>query len=129
MTFTWNVVSRNTEPDEQLKRKFRQKVAKLEKHLKHFPPDAVHLQIALDRHPKKPLFYKVALTLRVPSHILHSEKSAAEPITAFDDAIKALLRELESFKSGLRGEMFWSRKGRRKRLLQLKAAGFAAEPR
>lgn len=127
MTFTWNVVSSHTEPDEQLKRKFRQKIAKLEKHLKHFPPDAVHLQIALERHPKKPI-HTVMLTLRVPSHILHTTKSAVEPITAFDEAIKALLRELESFKSGLRGEILWKRRARRELLHQLKAAGFAAEP-
>ncbi len=127
MTFTWNVVSKHTEPNEQLKRKFRQKIAKLEQHLKHFPPDAVHLQIALDRHPRKPI-YMAMLTLHVPSNILHSAKSAAEPITAFDEAIKALLRELETFKSALRREVLWKHKERRERLHQLRAAGFVIGP-
>ena len=58
-------------------------LTKLEKHLKHFPPDSIHLQIVLERHPKKPL-HSAALNLRVPSNILHSEKSSADVIKAFE---------------------------------------------
>jgi DNA-directed RNA polymerase specialized sigma24 family protein len=66
--------------------------------------------------------------LRVPSNILHSEKSSPGVISAFDNAVKALLRELQSLKADLRRERFWKRKERRKQLRQLKATGFAAEP-
>jgi ribosomal subunit interface protein len=111
MKLKWNLVTRNLHGHELLRKKLRQKIAKLEKHLKHFPPDAVHLHIALERHPTKG-HHTAALTLRVPSNILHSEKSAPDVITAFDDAIKALLRELESLKAELRREAFWNRKSR-----------------
>src|SRR5947209_13607878 len=127
MTFTWNIVTRNFRLDAQLRKKLRQRTAKLETHLKHFPPDAVHLQVSFERHPKKPL-HTSTLNLRLPSNILHSEKTAADAITAFDHAVKALLRELETLKSALRGERFWKRKERRKQLHQLKAAKFAIEP-
>jgi len=126
-SFSWNLVTKNVEDQPLLQKKLRQKISKLEKHLTHFPPDAVHLQIVLERHPKKPL-YTAALTLRVPSHILHSEKSASSIIEAFDEATKALLRELEGLKADLRRERFWKRKARREHLRELKSAAFAAEP-
>src|SRR5258707_7591128 len=99
-SFSWNLVTKNVERQPLLEKKLRQKIIKLEKHLKHFPPDAVHLQIVLERHARKPLF-TAALTLRVPSNILYSEKSARDVIQAFDEAVKWLQRELESLKADL----------------------------
>ena len=130
MTIPWNIVKKNVSPSEAtlpLEKKLRQKIGKLERHLKHFPLDTVHLQVVLERHPKKPI-YTTTLNLRVPSNILHSEKSARDLIGAFDAAFKILLRELESLKSDLRREQFWKRKERRQQLHQLKATGFALEP-
>jgi ribosomal subunit interface protein len=127
MTIQWNLVTKHLHGHELLRKKLRQKIAKLEKHLQHFPPDTVHLHVALERNPKKE-FYTAALTLRVPSNILRSEKSSPDLIKAFDDAVKSLLRELESLKAQLRRDTFWKRKERREQLRQLKAARFAAEP-
>lgn len=126
-TLPWNLVTKNLHGHELLRKKLRQKLTKLEKHLKHFPADAVHLHIALERHPRKAL-YTAALTLRLPSNILRTEKSSTDLIKAFDDANKALLRELASLKADLRRETFWKRHQRRRQLSRLKAAGFAAQP-
>ncbi len=120
---TWNIVTENVREDDFLRKKLRQKIGKLERHLRHFPPDTVHLQIALARSPKKSLF-TAALTLRVPHNILRSEKPARDLIAAFDDAVKALLRELEKLKEKLRREPEWKRRLRRKQLHE----GFTAEP-
>jgi ribosome-associated translation inhibitor RaiA len=76
--------------------------------------------------PKKALF-AARLTLRVPSNILRSEKSATDVIKAFDDAVKALLRELASLMADLRRETFWKRRERRKELHALKAAGILSQ--
>lgn len=103
---TWNLVTKNTALDEEFHRKLHQKVRKLDAHLIRFPHDALHLHVAIEKHPKKPL-HTVSLTLRLPSHILHSEKSASEAIPAFDLAVKALLRELKTFKAHLRREHKW----------------------
>jgi RNA polymerase sigma factor (sigma-70 family) len=126
-SFPWNLVTKNLHGHELLRKKLHEKITKLEKHLKHFPPGTVHLQIVLERHPRKPL-HTAALNLRVPSNIVCSEKSAPDVIKAFDDAVKALLREAESFKADLRREPLWKRKERRTRLRELKAASFATEP-
>lgn len=123
----WNLVTKNLHGHELLRKKMRQKISKLEKYLNHFSADAVHLHIALERHPKKE-HYTAALTLRVPSNILRSKKSGPDVIKAFDDAVRALLRELESLKSEFRREALWKRKARREQLQEIKAATFAAQP-
>ncbi|RME93218.1 MAG: sigma-70 family RNA polymerase sigma factor [Verrucomicrobia bacterium] len=123
----WNLVFRRFRGHELLPKKIHQKLGKLARHLCHFPEGTVHLHILLERHPKKDL-YRAALTLRVPSNILRSEKENADPIGAFDDAVRALLRELEGLKAELRRDAAWKRRARRQQLRQLKLAGFAPAP-
>jgi ribosomal subunit interface protein len=127
MKLTWNIVTENMTWPKPLEKKLRQKITKLEQHLKHFPPDAVHLLISMERSRKKPL-YTAALTLRVPHNILRAAKGARDPLPAFDNAVKTLLRELELFKAKLRHHEPWKRKARRKRLHEAKAAPFSAAP-
>ena len=112
MTLNWNLASKGLRPHSQLRQKLQQKIQKLEVHLEHFPPDAVFLQVNLERHPRKPLF-DVGLTLRLPSNMLRAHKSGSDPIPAFDRAVRALLREVAVLKSSLRRESDWSRATRR----------------
>jgi RNA polymerase sigma factor (sigma-70 family) len=126
-SFTWNFVARNFRPHEQLQDRLREKIAKLERHLQRFPPDAVHLLIGLEKHPRRQLF-TAALTLRVPSNVLRSEKQAADPVPALDHAVKALLREIADFKSALRREPVWKRKERRAALRAAKIQRFSPLP-
>ena len=129
MTLKWNLVTKGMRPHAQLQNKLEQKIAKLETHLEHFPQDAVHLQVTFQRNPRKPWF-NAALTLRLPSNILHAEKSGPDPIPAFDQAVRALLREVAVLKSALRHESQWKRasrqeplpEGQLKRLAQVRAA-------
>ncbi len=127
MTLAWNLVTKHLNAHDQLQEKIRQKISKLEQHLQHFPPDAVHLLVHLERHPKRDEF-SAALTLRLPSNILHSRKVAVDPIPAFDLAVKALLRELAGFKSELRREEHWKRLERRQALREAMAVRFATHP-
>jgi ribosome-associated translation inhibitor RaiA len=95
-------------PHGQLRSKLQEKVKKLEMHLEHFPSDAVQLQVSLERHAKR-LLFEVALTLWLPSNVLHAAKSGPDPVPAFDQAVKALLREVAVLKSALRRESRWQR--------------------
>jgi ribosome-associated translation inhibitor RaiA len=113
MTLKWNLVTKGMRPRAQLQTKLEQKIAKLENHLEHFPSDAVHLQVNLERHPKK-VWFDAALTLRLPSNVLQSEKSGPDPLPALDHAIKALLREVAGLKSDLRHESDYQRVASRK---------------
>jgi len=112
MTLKWNLAAKGMRPHLQLRQKLQPKIRKLETHLEHFPPDAVFLEVHLERHPKKPLF-GVGLTLRLPSNVLRADKFAPDPVPAFDQAIKALLREVAVLKSALRRESEWKRVARR----------------
>jgi ribosomal subunit interface protein len=108
MMLKWNLVARGMRPHGQLRAKLQQKIQKLEVHLEHFPADAVHLQVNLERMPKKEMF-SARLTLRLPSNVLHATKTAEDPVPAFDLAVKAVLRELAVLKSALRHESAWAR--------------------
>src|ERR1017187_8810363 len=108
MTLKWNLVTKGMRPHAQLQTKLEQKIAKLETHLEHFPSDAVHLQVSLERHPKR-VWFEIALNLRLPSNVLESKKCGPDPLPAFDRAIKALLREVSVLKSALRRESDWQR--------------------
>ena len=113
MTLKWNLVTKGMRPHAQLQSKLEEKIAKLETHLEHFPSDAVHLQVSLERHPKRDWF-ATALTLHLPSNTLESKKSGSDPLPVFDRAIRALLREVAVLKSALRRESDWERVARRK---------------
>jgi ribosome-associated translation inhibitor RaiA len=108
MTLKWNLVTKHIRPHDQLQTKLQQKISKLEAHLSHFPQDAVHLHVNLSRHPKKEWFI-AALTLHLPTSILRAEKAGEDPVPVFDQAIKALLREVAGLKSSLRREDQWQR--------------------
>jgi ribosome-associated translation inhibitor RaiA len=127
MTLKWSLVTKGMRPHEQLKAKLQQKITKLEAHLAHFPPDAVHLQVNLGRHSKREWF-NAALKLRVPSNVLHAEKFGADPVPVFDQAVKALLREVASLKSELRRESDWKRSSADGRLPQIRAPRLAEMP-
>lgn len=111
MTLNWSLVTKGMRPHAQLRNKFQQKISKLETHLEHFPEDAVQLQVGLERHPRK-LWFVAALTLHLPSNILHAEKGAPDPTPAFDQAVRALLREVAVLKSALRRESDWAQVAR-----------------
>jgi ribosome-associated translation inhibitor RaiA len=112
MTLRWNLAAKGMRPQGQLRRKLQQKIEKLETHLEHFPRDAVFLQVNLERHPRK-VWFGAGLTLHLPSNTLHAEKSGPDPTATFDQAIKALLREVAVLKSALRHESDWRRGARR----------------
>ena len=71
------------------------------------------MQVNLERHPKR-VWFATAPALRLPSNILQSKKSGPDPVPVFDQAVKALLREVTVLKSALRRESDWQRVARRK---------------
>ena len=120
-SFRWNIVTREVHGHPQLRQRLRRGIARLERHLQTFPPDAVHLQIRLDGEAR-PNRITAALTLRLPSNILHAEKTHADAARAVEEAVSVLLRQLDALKERLRREPAWKRKARHRRV------AFAAEP-
>lgn len=117
-TITWNIVNKNLTPGDAVREKLRRKIARLTKHLVHFPPDTLHLQVVLQKLAKKET-HAVRLTLRLPFNILHAEKSDEDLLDAVDAATSALEREVDSLKGGKRGDYRWKRSARRAALRAL----------
>jgi ribosomal subunit interface protein len=122
----WNFITQNIQHDEFIEKKIHEKVAKIARHLGGFPKDSVHLHVALERSAKQDCF-TARLTLRVPSNILHSEKTTDDLIKALNLAIDSLLHDLEAFKATLTGSRYWKRKERRDLSHYLKSAAFALQ--
>lgn len=97
MKLSWNVVSKKIHPHEQLRARLRFKVLKLERELQSFPSSAVHLKVAVSRHPHNRQF-TIALLLTLPGRFLRSKKSASDPIAALELAVKAMEREIARLK-------------------------------
>jgi ribosome-associated translation inhibitor RaiA len=121
MKLNWNLVTRFMRPHAQLRAKLRTKAVKLAAHLRHFPSDAVHLQVQLAKEPRRDWF-TASLNLRLPSGLLHADKSGPDPVVALDQATRAMLREIETVKSALRREGQRRRQARRERALEAFAA-------
>jgi ribosome-associated translation inhibitor RaiA len=117
MTLKWSLATKGMRPHGQLRQKLQQKIRKLEMHLQHFPSDAVFLLVNLERHPRKAHFV-AGLTLYLPSNVLRAEKTGIDPTPAFDQAVKAVLRELAVLKSSLRRESEWKKEARWETLRQ-----------
>jgi ribosomal subunit interface protein len=111
----WNMVNKNLSLEQSVKEKLARKIARLGKHLVHFPPETLYLQVMLEQQTKKGT-YTVKLTLRLPSNILHAEKSDDDLLHAIDAATTALESEVKSLKAELRGDYRWKRSVWRARL-------------
>jgi len=114
-TIRWNIVNKNVTPGFTVKAALSRKLKKLEKHLPGFSLGTPYLQAFLEQMPKKGAFI-AKFTLRLPSHVLHAEKSAHDLLAAIELASDALLREADSLRSRLRGDYEWKRPARRARL-------------
>jgi ribosomal subunit interface protein len=125
--FPWNLVARNLRGQELLRKNIRDKISRLEAHLKHLPPDAVHLHIALERQASTES-YIATLALRLPSNIVHCEKSADDITRAFDDAVAEITHELESLKHEFPGDSFLKQKEPHEPAHRFEEIAFSTEP-
>lgn len=122
----WNIVNKNFSPGFSVKEKLARKIAGVGKHLVRFSSETLHLQVMLEKQAKRGT-YTVRLTLRLPSNILHAEKSDDDLLRVIDTATAALESEVKSLKAELRGDYRWKRPVRRAKL-RADEALFFAEP-
>jgi RNA polymerase sigma factor (sigma-70 family) len=102
MRIPWNIVTKNLSPDDArlpLEKKVQQKIAKFDRHLAQFPPDTVHLQIVLEKHPRK-FFGNIPREFlrHVRRHILQDELAGDLPKDAVNprDVLNEVARRAEA---------------------------------
>jgi RNA polymerase sigma factor (sigma-70 family) len=122
-----NVEFKNFEPEERIRKLIAQLINKLQKRAKRFPPDEVFLRLMIEENPARKL-YHVSLVLEIPGKNPATKKTLATKADRHDlhetlrDAFDEIERQLEAYKSTLRGEHLWKQRARRDKLRQMKAA-------
>ncbi len=110
-----SVVHKALPPDPPLRRRIDRKLATLERRLRTYAPDSLHVQLRLERHPRKGIT-TAGITLHMPRARIHAEESRVDAVGALDGAVRILLRELDARRSDLRRESVWKKSTRRRRL-------------
>ncbi len=83
----------------QIEKIIGQKIAKLDKRLETYHPDAAHLELQIRHAANDRIPVQCALTLRGFHEALHVEKTATELREAVDHAFDALYKELEHYRA------------------------------
>ncbi|MSO20573.1 MAG: hypothetical protein EXQ56_08945 [Acidobacteria bacterium] len=81
---------------------------KLNKYLKHFEPDLVHLHGVLEYNSAKDI-PTCSLNLSLPSAVLHAKETDDSILSALQECFKDLLRQVNKHKASLRREATWHR--------------------
>lgn len=123
----WNIVTQRFTARDDLKNWVQREIKKLERHLTNFPHQQVHLQVLIELH-KSSRNFTASLTLRLPSNLLNAKSLDEDPISAVSGAMKALIKEVERFKSELRHIKDRRRFRQKVQLSGAKYIEFAPEP-
>ena len=121
-----NVEFKNFEPEERIRKLIAELINKLQKRAKRFPPDEVFLRLMIEENPVRKL-YHVSLVLEIPGKSSATKKTLATKADRHDLhetlrlAFDEIERQLEAYKSTLRGEHLWKQRARRDKLRQMKA--------
>jgi ribosomal subunit interface protein len=101
------LIGKNVEVTADLRAYFESKINKLDRLIPTFADDLVSLQATLERNVKRGDYF-TSLSLHFPQYTLHAEAQSREVTGAIRSAFAELLRQMDRFKSKLRGEHRWS---------------------
>jgi putative sigma-54 modulation protein len=101
------LIGKNIEVTAELREFFALKAEKLERLIPTFADDLVTLHATVERNAKRG-DYATSLNLHLPQHTLHAEEQSRDLKGAIRAAFDELIRQVDRFKSKLRGEHRWS---------------------
>lgn len=81
---------------------------KLERLLKHFSPDMIHLHGVLEYHSNREI-PTCSLNLSLPSAVLHASETGDSILSAMQECFKEVIRQVGKHKDRLRREGSWHR--------------------
>jgi putative sigma-54 modulation protein len=101
------LIGKNIEITPELREYFESKVAKLSRLLPTFSDQLVALQATVERNLKRN-DYATSLSLHFPRQTLHAEEQSHDLQGAIRSAFDEIIRQVNRFKSKLRGEHRWT---------------------
>jgi ribosomal subunit interface protein len=101
------LIGKNIEITPELREYFASKLDKLDRLIPTFADDLVSLQGTLEKNVKRG-DYSTSLSLHFPQHTLHAEEQSRDLKGALGGAFAELIRQVDRFKSKLRGEHRWA---------------------
>ncbi len=110
-----NVEFKRVSSQKDFTRRIDELIARIDKKVESFPAETVFLRAWIEKVEAKNL-WRVAVTLEVPGKTLADKQENHEPHAALRAAFAGIERQIDEYKSRLRGEPLWKRKGRRKEL-------------
>ncbi|WP_333842869.1 sigma-70 family RNA polymerase sigma factor [Pelomicrobium sp.] len=99
----------------RLQQMFSEQAAEVERRLKDFSPDLVHLEGRIEKNPNHAL-YRAGLRLKLPSTVLSVVEEGRDLPAVLAEAFEELLRRTDKHLARLRREALWKRSERRRRL-------------
>lgn len=100
------LIGKNLEVTPELRAYFESKVEKLDRLIPTFSDELVSLQATVEKNLKRS-DYSTSLSLHFPQHTLHCEEQSRDLKGAIRTAFDELTRQVDRFKSKLRGEHRW----------------------
>ncbi|MCU1233874.1 MAG: putative polymerase, sigma 28 subunit, partial [Candidatus Solibacter sp.] len=111
---------KNTTAKEEFRKLSEELIAKVDKRLKALPPETVFLRVVIEEIAGETV-WRVSITLDVPGKVLAAREENFDGNAAIRAAFAEIERQIEAYKSSMRGEQWWKRLARRKELRQMKA--------
>jgi RNA polymerase sigma factor (sigma-70 family) len=103
------------EPTDEIRRLIEGRIAHFHQIARGLRGDSLFLRCAVEGVSAHKLF-RVSVTLEVPQKALAAKEEAHDPETAIRSAFQEIERQLEAYKSAIRGEHWWKRVERRREL-------------
>jgi ribosomal subunit interface protein len=100
-------IGKNVEITPELREYFESKLEKLDRLFPTFSDQLVSLQATVEKNLKRH-DYSTACTLHLPRYTLHAEGQSRDSKAAIRTAFDELIRQVDRFKSKLRGEHRWA---------------------
>ena len=98
---------KNVEITPELREYFESKLEKLDRLTPTFSDQLVSLQAMVEKNLKRN-DYSTAFSLHLPHHTLHAEGQSRDLKAAIRTAFDEIIRQMDRFKSKLRGEHRWA---------------------
>ncbi|MGH8059132.1 MAG: HPF/RaiA family ribosome-associated protein [Candidatus Entotheonellia bacterium] len=100
------LLCKNLEPTPEVRAYVESQLEKLDRLTPTFSDELVSLQATIEQHLKRG-DYSTSLSLHLPHYTLHAEEQSREVKGAVRGAFDELIRQLDRYKSRLRGEHRW----------------------